>query len=222
MMLNKVMFFLPTLGGGGAERTVIQLANSFAEQGIQVDLAVCNIQGEKGKLRPEVSTKIQLLDLNCGRVVNALIPLKQQLKTGQYLAVVATQTHSNIICAFAKKLARVKTKLIFREVSTPSKNMKLQGFSKFVLKSLVNYSYPMADRVVCVSNGVLEDFREYYGYQQSNLVTIYNPVIDDSYFVKLQAPVMHRFFEPNLKVIMAVGRLTEAKNFANLICAFAH
>ena len=53
--------------------------------------------------------------------------------------------------------------------------MKLQGFSKFVLKSLVNYSYPMADRVVCVSNGVLEDFREYYGYQQSNLVTIYNP-----------------------------------------------
>lgn len=221
MMLNKVMFFLPTLGGGGAERTVIQLANSFAEQGIQVDLAVCNIQGEKGKLRPEVSTKIQLLDLNCGRVVNALMPLKQQLKTVQYVAVVATQTHSNIICAFAKKLARVKTKLIFREVSTPSKNMKLQGFSKFVLKSLVNYSYPMADRVVCVSNGVLEDFREYYGYQQPNLVTIYNPVIDDSYFVKLQAPVTHRFFEPNLKVIMAVGRLTEAKNFANLIRSFA-
>ena len=34
-MLNKVMFFLPSLGGGGAERTVIQLANSFAEQGLK-------------------------------------------------------------------------------------------------------------------------------------------------------------------------------------------
>ena len=92
MMLNKVMFFLPTLGGGGAERTVIQLANSFAEQGIQVDLAVCNIQGEKGKLRPEVSTKIQLLDLNCGRVVNALMPLKQQIKNR---AVRCSRCHPN-------------------------------------------------------------------------------------------------------------------------------
>ena len=47
-MLNKVMFFLPTLGGGGAERTVIQLANSFVEQGLNIHLAVCNIHGEKG------------------------------------------------------------------------------------------------------------------------------------------------------------------------------
>jgi len=61
-MLNKVMFFLPTLGGGGAERTIIQLANSFVEQGLNIDLVVCNIHGDKGKLLPEVSTKIELID----------------------------------------------------------------------------------------------------------------------------------------------------------------
>ena len=57
-MLNKVMFFLPSLGGGGAERTVIQLANSFAEQGLKIHLGVCDLSGEKAKLLPEVSAKL--------------------------------------------------------------------------------------------------------------------------------------------------------------------
>ena len=220
-MLNKVMFFLPTLGGGGAERTVIQLANSFAEQGLQIDLAVCNLNGEKAKLLAEVNSKIQLINFDCGRVANAVMPLKKRLQEQQYDCVVATQTHSNIICAFAKKLAGVQTKLIFREVSTPSKNMKLSGFKKFILTSLINWTYNMADQVVCVSNGVLEDFREYYCYQKQNLITIYNPVIDDAYLAKLKVPVEHRFFQPEQKVILAVGRLTEAKNFGFLIRSFA-
>ena len=55
-MLNKVMFFLPSLGGGGAERTVIQLANSFAEQGLKIHLGVCDLNDDKAKLLPEVSS----------------------------------------------------------------------------------------------------------------------------------------------------------------------
>lgn len=219
-MLNKVMFFLPTLGGGGAERTVIQLANSFVERGLNIDLAVCNLHGEKGKLLPEVNPKIHLINFDCGRVVNALFPLKKCLQEQQYDCVIATQTHTNIIGAIAKKLAGVQTKLIFREVSTPSKNMKNQGLSKFILKSLVNLTYPSADHIVCVSNGVLDDFRQYYSYKKQNLITIYNPVIDDAYLEKLKVPVEHRFFQPENKVIMAVGRLTEAKNFEFLIRSF--
>ena len=219
-MLNKVMFFLPTLGGGGAERTVIQLANSFAEQGLSIDLAVCDLSGDKAKLLPEVHSKIQLLDFKCGRVANALLPLKRCLQKQPYDCVIATQTHSNIICAFAKTLAGVKTKLIFREVSTPSKNMKLSGMKKFIFSSLVNWTYRTADHVVCVSDGVLEDFREYYDYKKQNLITIYNPVIDDAYLAKLKAPASHRFFQANNKVILAVGRLTEAKNFSFLIRSF--
>ncbi|ALH94713.1 glycosyltransferase [Acinetobacter equi] len=220
-MLNKVMFFLPTLGGGGAERTVIQLANSFVEQGLKIDLVVCNTQGEKGKLRPEINSKIHLIDLNCGRVVNALFPLKKLLQEKNYDCAVATQTHTNIICGIAKKLANVKTKLIFREVSTPSKNIKSKGLANFILKILVNLTYPAADQIVCVSHGVREDFCEYYNYRKANLRTIYNPVIDDAYLEKLKAPVTHHFFQDNQQVIMAVGRLTEAKNFEFLIRSFA-
>ncbi|WP_180073504.1 MULTISPECIES: glycosyltransferase [unclassified Acinetobacter] len=219
-MLNKVMFFLPSLGGGGAERTVIQLANSFAEQGLNIHLGVCDVAGDKAKLLPEVSSKIELVNFNCGRVMNSITPLKMKLKAEQYDCLVATQTHTNIVAGIAKKLAGVQTALIFREVSTPSKNLKLQGVAKFILKTLVNWTYPMAQQVVCVSKGVEADFREYYAYKKNNLSTIYNPVLDDAYFEKLKASVTHRFFNNDNKVILAVGRLTEAKNFGFLIRSF--
>ncbi|MGV2950400.1 glycosyltransferase [Acinetobacter sp. AGC35] len=219
-MLNKVMFFLPSLGGGGAERTVIQLANCFAEQGLKIHLGVCDLHGDKAKLLPEVSPKIELINFNCGRVMNSITSLKIKMKAEQYDCLVATQTHTNIVAGIAKKIAGVNTRLIFREVSTPSKNMKLQGIAKFVLKILVNWTYPMAQQVICVSKGVEADFCEYYSYKKNNLSTIYNPVLDDAYFEKLKVPVTHRFFNDTNRVILAVGRLTEAKNFDFLIRSF--
>lgn len=219
-MLNKIMFFLPTLGGGGAERTVIQLANNLVRQGRKVDVVVCDISGPKGQLLPEIDPQIELINLDCGRVANALFPLKKRLQSVDYEVLVATQTHSNIMAALARRLAGSSARLILREVSTPSKNMKVQGVAKWLLQTLVKMTYPSAAQVVCVSNGVLEDFREYYAYSRNNLVTIYNPVIDETYAAKLQVPVQHRFFQPENKVILAVGRLTEAKNFGLLIRAF--
>ena len=219
-MQKKIIFFLPTLGGGGAERTVIQLANSFAEQGYNIHLAVCDLTAAKGKLLPEVNPKIELINFECGRVIHSIMPLKLRLQCENYDCLVATQTHTNIVAGIAKKMAGVNTRLIFREVSTPSKNIKLQGIAKFVLKSLVNWTYPMAQQVVCVSKGVEADFRDYYGYKKHNLTTIYNPVLDVSYFEKLTAPVAHKFFNETNKVILAVGRLTEAKNFGFLIRSF--
>ncbi len=40
---------------------------------------------------------------------------------------------------------------------------------------------------------------------KTNLVTIYNPVIDDTYVEKLQVAVEHRFFQPEHKVIWQWG-----------------
>jgi len=168
--------------------------NSFAEQGLKIHLGVCDLNGDKAKLLLEVSSKIELVNFNCGRVMNSITPLKLKMKAEQYDCLVATQTHTNIVAGIAKKLAGVATRLIFREVSTPSKNLKLQGIAKFVLKTLVNWTYPMAQQVVCVSKGGEADFREYYGYKKNNLSTIYNPVLDDAYFEKLKAPVTHKFF----------------------------
>lgn len=219
-MQQKILFFVPTLSGGGAERTVIQLANGFADQGLEIHLGVCNIIKENAKLLPEVNTNVQLVDLKCGRVSSAIIPLKKLMQAEQYNWIISTLDYCNIVVTFAKKLARVNTQLIFREVSTPSKNINMRGFSKYIFKFLININYKAAHSIACVSKGVENDFRKYYNYKINNLITIYDPVLEDTYFSKLKEPIKHHFFNDDNKVILAIGRLTEAKNFSFLIRSF--
>lgn len=220
-MPHKILFFLPTLGAGGAERTITQLANAFVSKGISVSLVVCDLTGKKSKLLPEVNPEINLIDLDCGRVIKAFSPLRKLIAENNYDAIISTQTHANLVCIFAKVAARSSSTLIVREVSTPSKNSKRIGAAKKTLQALVKSAYRYADQVVCVSNGVQEDFKRFYNYKLDNVTTIYNPVLDDSYFEKLKAPTDHSFFQPDTKVIMGVGRLTEAKNFQLLIKSFS-
>lgn len=219
-MSQKLMFFLPTLGGGGAERTVIQLANSFVIENILVNIVVCDLRGKKSKLKSEIDPRINLINFDCGGVSNSILKLKENIQKNQYDCIISTQTHTNIICAFALMVARTPTKLILREVSTPSKNMKIKGLTKLIYKQLVNYTYKTAHKIVCVSNGVQQDFKEFYQYKGENLTTIYNPVINEAYLRKLDETVEHRYFKPENKVILAIGRLTEAKNFELLIRSF--
>lgn len=221
-MKGKILFFLPTLGGGGAERTIVQLANIFAERQYNVHLAVCDITGNNGKLLPEVESKVTIIDLSCKRVLLAISPLKKLMVKENYDWICATQTHSNIIALISKKIAAVSSKLIVREVSTPSINIKLKGLKKWLFKVLVRETYKFSDFVVCVSNGVKNDFCSYYSYDKKNIFTIYDPVLDKYFLNKLTAKVQHKFFDDDKKVILAIGRLTEAKNFNLLIHSFKH
>lgn len=216
----KYLFISPTLDAGGAERTVIQIANSFAMQGLTVHLGVGDLSGARSKLLPEVNSKIKVINFNCGRVAKMTMPLKRQMQIEQYDYLISTQTHTNIIAVLAKILSTLSTRLILREVSTPSINNKQSAVNNFILKKIVKFTYPRAYKVICVSKGVELDFKNYYMYNTNNLTTIYNPVIDNVFFEKIKAHVQHHFFKESYKVILAVGRLTEAKNFKFLIHSF--
>ncbi len=74
---------------------------------LNIHLGVCDLNGDKAKLLPEVSSKIELVNFNCGRVMNSITPLKIKMKAEQYDCLVATQTHTNIVAGIAKKLAGV-------------------------------------------------------------------------------------------------------------------
>lgn len=71
-----------------------------------------------------------------------------------YDVLVATQTHTNIIAALTRRLAKSKVRLILREVSTPSKNLKLQGMAKWLLKT-----FGQNDLSLCPSGSVCVQWR---------------------------------------------------------------
>jgi glycosyltransferase involved in cell wall biosynthesis len=87
---------------------------------------------------------------------------------------------------------------------------------------LVRLLYPFADAVVSVSRGVEQDLLANVSVAPDRSWVIYNPVVDPTFMLRTDESLnMAWFDEGEPPVLLAVGRLTRAKNYPLLLSAFA-
>ena len=216
----KVALFLPSLRGGGAERVMVNLARGFVERGLQVDLVLAKAEGP---YLSQVPKEVRLVDLGAQRVLYSLPGLVRYLRQARPQAMLSTLSHANIIALWAKKLARVPTRLVVREANTVSvEATNADTLKGKLMPHLIRIFYPWADAIVANSRGVAEDLMKLTGLPPDNIKVIYNPVVTPELFVKAEEPLDHPWFGPGEPpVILGVGRLTKQKDFPTLIRSFA-
>ena len=215
-----IAIFLPSLIGGGAERVMLNLATSMAQLGIKINLVLAKAEGQYLEQVPKTVT---IIDLGCKRTLDSLPKLVTYLKREKPLTLISAIEHTNIIAIWAKKLAGVSTKIVITEHNPPS---KLEYATEATVKKLralriaMRFSYPLADQVIAVSQGVADDLKSLVS--ASKVQVIHNPVIRQDMFQKAQEPLQHPWFQKDqIPVILAVGRLEKQKDFPNLLQAFA-
>ncbi|NEO27036.1 MAG: glycosyltransferase [Kamptonema sp. SIO4C4] len=215
-----VAFFLRYLGGGGAERVLLNLASGLSQQGIQVELVLENAWGPHLSKVPD---EVKIVDLKASGTLSAIGAFAQYLRQVKPLAVLSALHYANEIAIAAKKLSGVTTRLIVSEHNTLSQALpQKSGLKKRLLPSLIRMLYPWADGVVAVSHGVAQDLARMTGLSPDLITTIYNPVIMPDLPQKAAAPVDHPWFaEGEPPVVVGVGKLEKQKDFTNLIQAFA-
>ena len=149
---KHIAVLLPSLAGGGAERSMLHLVRSFLEQGRKVDLLLCRA---KGPLLDKVPTAARLVTLKPtsglrGRLMAALadpsgiwsllrpvlLPVKTDadirhiaalrnyLKEAQPDVVLSALTYTNLIALWAKQLARTSVPVVVSERIALSVHMK--------------------------------------------------------------------------------------------------
>jgi glycosyltransferase involved in cell wall biosynthesis len=222
---RHLAILLPTLGGGGAERTMLKLAGGFRSHGYQVDLILVHLEGS---LISEIPEHVRIIDLKAprrltSRALTSLPALIGYLRD-EHPDILYTGLMTNLIALWAKKLARISTRVIISERNIPSVEIKQfpRDFRFRLIPAMTKIFYPWADGIVAVSQAVANDLVKITGIQQEKIRVIYNPVITPVLLEKSNSPIVHPWFAPDQPpVVLAVGRLTTQKDHPTLLKAFA-
>jgi glycosyltransferase involved in cell wall biosynthesis len=217
---RRIVMFLPSLAGGGAERVFVELGNELAVQGHAVDLALASATGP---YLGEVGPCVRVIDLGATGVLRAVPALARHLRRERPAALLSALEHANVAAALARRLsmARIRCVASARAVPTMMGHEAGWGLARRVL-AVSRFAYRFADAVIANSQGVADDMASHLGLRREKIRVIYNPLDLAHIDSCVSAPVAHPFCAPGSPpLLLSAGRFSPLKDFATLIRAFA-
>src|SRR5215510_7551143 len=106
---RPVTLFLPSLAGGGAERSMLNLAAGFSARGFNTDLVLA---AAEGPFLPLVPDSVRVIDLKARRVLRSLGPLINYLRRERPVALLSALDHANLVAMASSRLARTGTRTV--------------------------------------------------------------------------------------------------------------
>ena len=187
-------------------------------RGYKVDLIVLR---KVGKYFSELDININVINLNCSRLMFSLFSLIKYLNKNKPDVLLSSLTHVNIISVFASIFCNIKFRLIVIEHSLKIIENKKLNFKQRLLEYLISVTYPRAFCIIAVSNDVAKNIAYRSGVSSSKIYTVFNPSFSSSIITKSKLQIDHPWFSKDQPpVIISVGRLTAEKNFSHLLMAF--
>jgi hypothetical protein len=170
---GTITLVIASMGRGGAERAVAKLASGLAEKGEQVDLVLARGGGlNLAQLHPAV----RVVHLGAPRLAVALVPLARYLRQNRPAVVFSALDYVNVVTILARALSRVPVPLVVSERNTLSVAVAHTTRRRTRwMPRLIRWTYPHADAVVAVSEGVATDLVNLCGLRADSVHVLNNP-----------------------------------------------
>lgn len=215
---KKIAFFLPDLRMGGAEHMMAVIASAIAKRGYIVDFVLVKAEGP---YLSHLDEKVRIIDLNKKSTYLSLFDLINYFRKKKPDFVLSSLDLTNIVALLARSVAKYPKYSIIRLANTQSivsRSLLKKKLEKLFIKML----YPKADAIIAVSRSVSDDFKSYTNINHPSIEVIFNPIINERIIQRANEPNNHPWLNPKtVPVIIAIGRLSEQKNFSLLLRSFA-
>jgi glycosyltransferase involved in cell wall biosynthesis len=221
---RQVLFLIPTLTGGGAERVIVTLLRHLDRYKFHLTLAVVDTRA--AVYRDDIPEDVKFIDLGCERVRYALPKIIRLIWQQRPDVVFSTLGHLNLALAIVRPLLPDGVRYVARETSVVSENIRISSLSSLWRWAYRRFYYRF-DTVVCQSRNMQADLVRNFGLPPGKSVVINNPV-DQERISQLAAKPMVTDFEKTYGEsgdvpihLVAAGRLVTLKGFDLLIEALA-
>jgi len=211
---KDILFVLPSLSGGGAERVTTNIINLIKKNNFNINILLINNIGPFKDLI--FDNNINIINLNKKHARTSYFKLVKIINTIKPDIVFSTLQHVNILLLIFKRLYKSKPKLIIREANTPSQFMgNLNLFKKKLFLFLLKTQYKKADLIIAQCDEMRDDIISTYKLNNvDNVITIYNPI--DVKFIKNKSTDFNPFNDTYVNIV-SIGRLTYQKGFDILL-----
>jgi len=207
---GSIVFVINSLTAGGAEGALIDMLAYLEDylRGYNVHLVLLDVEEELHDVPSWVQKHV--LDANFSFFWSTIL-LTRLLKDLAPAVTLSFLNRSNCANVISSKILKYPCILSERTHTTSRFGT---GLSDVLTKLIVQLTYPLADQVIAVSEGVRDDLMSHFGVPGAKIQVIYNPINIDR--------IRERALEaPGIKVpgsyIVSVGRLVPSKNFPLLI-----
>ena len=218
MQDSKVLFFINSLGGGGAERVCVNLLNGFYKKGFDVSLLVLNLN--KRVFFEEINKNINFFNLDVAHTRGAFLKLGKFVLENDFKVILVFNYQLAILLILLRDILFLDYKIIVRNINTLSLLYKKENsfWHKYFVNSLTKFFYKRADLIIAQSDGMKKDLIKNYFIPYEKVITINNPV---SKKIEDFAKSIDYIKFPKRYEVLFVGSLTEKKGVFYLLEAFS-
>ncbi|MBR9879746.1 MAG: glycosyltransferase [Gammaproteobacteria bacterium] len=215
--MRKIAFVLPDARGGGAERVIINLANSLSSD-FKVYIFFGSLTGDLLNL---VSDKVKVIEMT--GATSGLRNVPSIIKYTKYFGV--DYLCGTLGMAFAVSIAAPllrRTTCVARLGNTLSYDIKEKKLIGRFLSTLLFQSLHFSDAIICQSKFMRDDLYEVIfnsKYLENKTRVIYNPV-DRKKIRELASERVKEQFDFSFPTIVMVGRIERQKDHISALNAF--
>jgi len=221
-IMKKVLFVIPTLGGGGAEHVLVNLVNHMNPQNFDITVQTIFNEGinrnylnstitYKSNFKHQFRGSSRLLALVPAAILYKFVIREQYDIIISFLEGISAYIVSGCRDNTNKKIAWFHTEAIDKKIVSigfPSYRFAKKAYSNF-------------DKIVCVSNEVRKSLDSIFKVHLENSCVKYNVIDYDVIIEKAKEKVDDTSFEKDTINIISAGKLQRVKGFDRLLSACA-